>query len=96
MGQNTTKTGPFVSKRDEIASFESVYEIAQLCAKVAIVVCGFQLNKMLEEKLQPYIQNIENGVLPQPILAAPQNNDQKVHPFSATSFLISKVYNSVD
>ncbi|KAI3755775.1 hypothetical protein L1987_55581 [Smallanthus sonchifolius] len=36
-----------------------------------------QLNKMLEEKLQPYIQNIENGVLPQPLLAAPPKNDQK-------------------
>ncbi|KAI3804819.1 hypothetical protein L1987_26653 [Smallanthus sonchifolius] len=39
-----------------------------------------QLNKMLEEKLQPYIQNIENGVLPQPILAGPPKNDQKVLP----------------
>lgn len=35
---------------------------------------------MLEEKLQPYIKNIENGVLPQPILAGPQQNDQKVQP----------------
>ncbi|GKB59844.1 hypothetical protein Tco_0916030, partial [Tanacetum coccineum] len=36
-----------------------------------------KLNKMLEEKLQPYIQNIDNGVLPQPILAGPPKNDQK-------------------
>ncbi|XP_071727173.1 uncharacterized protein [Rutidosis leptorrhynchoides] len=35
------------------------------------------LNKMLEEKLQPYIQNVEDGVLPQPILISSRNNDQK-------------------
>ncbi|GKC49764.1 hypothetical protein Tco_1072509, partial [Tanacetum coccineum] len=46
-----------------------------------------KLNKMLEEKLQPYIHNIDNGVLPQPILAGPPKNDQKVHPSSyATSY----------
>ncbi|KAI7732982.1 hypothetical protein M8C21_024973 [Ambrosia artemisiifolia] len=38
-----------------------------------------QLNKMLEEKLQPYIQNIENGVLPQPILTGLPKDDQKSH-----------------
>ncbi|KAJ0629610.1 hypothetical protein HanIR_Chr00c08g0906661 [Helianthus annuus] len=38
-----------------------------------------QLNKMLEEKLQPYIQNIENAVLPQPILTGPPKNDQQSH-----------------
>lgn len=45
-----------------------------------LVLC-FQLNKMLEEKLQPYIQNIEKGVLPQPILTGSPKNDQKVLPF---------------
>ncbi|KAL4584964.1 hypothetical protein LXL04_009577 [Taraxacum kok-saghyz] len=37
-----------------------------------------KLIKMLEEKLQPYIENIDNGVLPQPILIATSKTDQKV------------------
>lgn len=36
-----------------------------------------KLNKMLEEKLQPYIHDIDNGVLPQPILTGPPKTDQK-------------------
>ncbi|KAL4573277.1 hypothetical protein LXL04_020077 [Taraxacum kok-saghyz] len=36
------------------------------------------LIKMLEEKLQPYIENIDNGVLPQPILIATSKTDQNV------------------
>ncbi|KAL7586024.1 hypothetical protein Lser_V15G45346 [Lactuca serriola] len=36
-----------------------------------------KLNKMLEEKLQPYIENIDNGVLSQPILIGAPKNDQK-------------------
>ncbi|XP_060209330.1 uncharacterized protein LOC132636467 isoform X2 [Lycium barbarum] len=33
-----------------------------------------KLNKMLEEKVRPYIQNIDNSVLPQPIVMEPERN----------------------
>lgn len=33
---------------------------------------------MLEEKVRPYIQNIDNNVLPQPIIQAQTTADQKV------------------
>ncbi|XP_006358975.1 uncharacterized protein [Solanum tuberosum] len=37
-----------------------------------------KLNKMLEEKVRPYIQNIDNAVLPQPIvMESERNQDQK-------------------
>lgn len=37
-----------------------------------------KLNEMLKEKVQPYLQNVDNSVLPQPILLEPQSNqDQK-------------------
>ncbi|KAK9268476.1 hypothetical protein L1049_000227 [Liquidambar formosana] len=36
-----------------------------------------KLNEMLEEKVQPYIQNIDSGVLSQPIIIQSQNQDQK-------------------
>ncbi|KAJ0103045.1 hypothetical protein Patl1_04691 [Pistacia atlantica] len=36
-----------------------------------------KLNEMLEEKVQPYIQNIDNTVLSQPILMKQQNKNQK-------------------
>lgn len=37
-----------------------------------------KLNKMLEEKVRPYIQNIDNTVLPQPIIMeSERNQDQK-------------------
>ncbi|KAL2476355.1 embryo defective [Abeliophyllum distichum] len=37
-----------------------------------------KLNEMLKEKVQPYIQNVDNSVLPQPILLQTQSNqDQK-------------------
>ncbi|KAE8707811.1 early nodulin-like protein 2-like [Hibiscus syriacus] len=36
-----------------------------------------KLNEMLEEKVRPYIQNIDNGVLPQPIVIHSQNGNQK-------------------
>ncbi|KAK6774736.1 hypothetical protein RDI58_029975 [Solanum bulbocastanum] len=37
-----------------------------------------KLNKMLEEKVRPYIQNIDNTVLPQPIvMESERNQDQK-------------------
>ncbi|KAH0775395.1 hypothetical protein KY290_012532 [Solanum tuberosum] len=38
-----------------------------------------KLNKMLEEKVRPYIQNIDNAVLPQPIvMESERNQDQKL------------------
>ncbi|KAK8542742.1 hypothetical protein V6N12_015325 [Hibiscus sabdariffa] len=36
-----------------------------------------KLNELLEEKVRPYIQNIDNGVLPQPIVIHSQNGNQK-------------------
>ncbi|TYJ20906.1 hypothetical protein E1A91_A08G028600v1 [Gossypium mustelinum] len=36
-----------------------------------------KLNEMLEEKVRPYIQNIDNGVLPQPIVIPSQTGNQK-------------------
>lgn len=33
---------------------------------------------MLEEKVRPYIQNVENEVLSKPIVLRSQNQDQKV------------------
>ncbi|XP_061350953.1 uncharacterized protein LOC133296019 isoform X2 [Gastrolobium bilobum] len=38
-----------------------------------------KLNEMLEEKVQPYFQNIDNAVLSEPILLKPQNQDKKTH-----------------
>lgn len=41
---------------------------------------------MLEEKVRPYIQNIDNTVLPQPIvMESERNQDQKVLLFSWVS-----------
>lgn len=40
----------------------------------------FQLNEMLEEKVRPYIQNIDNEVLSKPIVLRSQNQEQKVFP----------------
>ncbi|KAK4387085.1 hypothetical protein Sango_2579100 [Sesamum angolense] len=36
-----------------------------------------KLNEMLREKVEPYLQNIDNGVLPQPIVLQSQNHAQK-------------------
>ncbi|PIN03772.1 hypothetical protein CDL12_23695 [Handroanthus impetiginosus] len=36
-----------------------------------------KLNEMLKEKVEPYIQNVDNGVLPQPIIVQPPT-EQKV------------------
>lgn len=36
-----------------------------------------KLNEMLEEKVRPYIQNIDNTVLPQPIIQSQTTADQK-------------------
>ncbi|XP_027126989.1 uncharacterized protein [Coffea arabica] len=36
-----------------------------------------KLNEMLQEKIQPYLHDIDNGVLPQPIVIQPRNQDQK-------------------
>lgn len=39
----------------------------------------FQLNEMLKQKVEPYLQNINTTPLPNPIvLQSKQNNDQKV------------------
>ncbi|KAI4322956.1 hypothetical protein L6164_022601 [Bauhinia variegata] len=38
-----------------------------------------KLNKMLEEKLQPYIQNMDNAILSQPILLPPETQNTKRH-----------------
>ena len=35
-----------------------------------------QLNEMLEAKVKPYIQDIDNAVLPEPILLKPQNQEK--------------------
>ncbi|CAA2954537.1 Embryo defective 2737 [Olea europaea subsp. europaea] len=38
-----------------------------------------KLNEMLKEKVQPYLQNVDNSVLPRPILLQTQSNqDQKI------------------
>lgn len=36
-----------------------------------------KLNELLEEKVRPYIQNINSGALPRPIIIQPQNQDKK-------------------
>ncbi|KAL3508687.1 hypothetical protein ACH5RR_028088 [Cinchona calisaya] len=36
-----------------------------------------KLNEMLEEKVRPYMRNIDNEVLPQPIVMQPQSRDQE-------------------
>ncbi|KAL0282654.1 UNVERIFIED_CONTAM: hypothetical protein Sangu_2485000 [Sesamum angustifolium] len=45
-----------------------------------------KLNEMLREKVEPYLQNIDNGVLPQPIVLQSQNHAQKlpILPFCPT------------
>lgn len=53
---------------------------------------------MLEEKLQPYIENIDNGVLSQPILIGAPKNDQKVlidYLISHNHFLNICLYNII-
>ncbi|CAI0408392.1 unnamed protein product [Linum tenue] len=37
-----------------------------------------QLNQMLEEKVQPYIKDADNGILSQPIVLQPQNQQKEV------------------
>ncbi|XVF04238.1 hypothetical protein REPUB_Repub05bG0065200 [Reevesia pubescens] len=44
-----------------------------------------KLNEMLEEKVRPYIQNFDNGVLPQPIVIQSQNGNQKVRTYILSS-----------
>lgn len=39
----------------------------------------FQLNEMLEEKMRPYIQNMDNDVLSKPIVLQSQKQEQKVY-----------------
>ncbi|KAK4344072.1 hypothetical protein RND71_037166 [Anisodus tanguticus] len=71
----------------------------QICI-LSLLVCAFKfepghvsgmqmtgnaLNKMLEEKVRPYIQNIGNTVLPQPIvMESERNQDQKGNGFRIT------------
>ncbi|KAL0301191.1 UNVERIFIED_CONTAM: hypothetical protein Sradi_6395900, partial [Sesamum radiatum] len=45
-----------------------------------------KLNEMLREKVEPYLQNIDNGVLPQAIVLQSQNHAQKlpILPFCPT------------
>ncbi|KHM99459.1 hypothetical protein glysoja_039350 [Glycine soja] len=45
-----------------------------------------KLNEMLEAKVKPYIQDIDNVVLPEPILLKPQNQEKV---FLSLCFLIS-------
>lgn len=46
----------------------------------------FQLNKMLIEKVQPYIQKIDNNVLPGPILQPQTSSEKKVFLFFLVLF----------
>ncbi|CAI0408390.1 unnamed protein product, partial [Linum tenue] len=39
-----------------------------------------KLNQMLEEKVQPYIKDADNGILSQPIVLQPQNQQKEVSP----------------
>lgn len=43
---------------------------------------GFQLNEMLEEKVRPYIQKIDNSVLSKPIVLQSHTQEQKVCPLT--------------
>ena len=45
---------------------------------ILYIVFNFQLNEMLVEKVQPYLQNIDNGILSKPIVLQSQNQEQKV------------------
>lgn len=55
-----------------------------------------QLNEMLEEKVQPYIQKIDNGVLSLPIIMQSQNQNKKVSPFFPFPFdFICGIYWSI-
>ena len=56
----------------------NIYLIYQIPSYSVICTFDLQLNEMLEEKVQPYIQDISNGVLSEPILLKPQNQDKKV------------------
>ena len=45
----------------------------------SVIHFDLQLNEMLEEKVRPYIQNMDNGVIPPPIvMQSPKNQDHKV------------------
>lgn len=43
-----------------------------------MIYFDMQLNEMLEEKVRPYIQDIDNGVLSHPIILQSKAQDQKV------------------
>ena len=38
--------------------------------------CDLQLNELLEEKVWPLIQELDDGVLPQPIIMQPSPGEQ--------------------
>uniref|UniRef100_A0A2P2KZK0 Uncharacterized protein LOC105129218 n=1 Tax=Rhizophora mucronata TaxID=61149 RepID=A0A2P2KZK0_RHIMU len=44
-----------------------------------------KLNEMLEEKVRPYIQNVDGTVISRPIMVQQQNQDKKVWLFSFIS-----------
>lgn len=65
----------------------SLLVILYLHAKTSLVLVidawlGLQVNETLEEKVQPYIQNMNNAVLSQPIFLQQQTEDKKVSPSS--------------
>lgn len=43
-----------------------------------MIIFYYQLNEMLEEKVRPYMKNIDNAVLSRPILMQQPNKNQKV------------------
>ncbi|KAI7980467.1 hypothetical protein LOK49_Contig143G00006 [Camellia lanceoleosa] len=50
------------------------------------------LNEMLEEKVRPYIQNMDNGVIPPPIvMQSPKNQDHKRKPRAAEMVVLLMV-----
>lgn len=51
-----------------------------------------QLNEMLEEKVRPYMQNIDSGILSQPIILPSQDQNQKVYHFSPFTFFINSCW----
>ncbi|KAH6775623.1 embryo defective 2737 [Perilla frutescens var. hirtella] len=51
-----------------------------------------KINEMLKEKVEPYLQNIDNSVLPKPIvLQSQQNQDQKNQPAHTPLFFSSNI-----
>lgn len=53
------------------------------------------MNEMLEEKVRPYIQNIDNGVLSQPIIVQSQNQIDKVFFFVIIPYSLLSIMHCV-